>query len=155
MAHALWALLALPSILSAQTDRATLTGTIVDSSDATVAGTTVSLKAVATGVECSAPGQTGSVPIHSHHALEAGLNRSLSTELLLAANYQWSHAIDDGAVGGAEATTPENINCRSCEKASSRFDMRSYFTSSAIWSIPVGKGHSLLGDAPRIMDALL
>jgi hypothetical protein len=97
----------------------------------------------------------GTDGVSSFHALEAGLHRNLSRGLLFGANYQWSHAIDDGAVGGAEATTPENINCRSCEKASSQFDMRSYFTSSAIWSIPVGKGHSLLGNAPKIVDALL
>jgi hypothetical protein len=96
----------------------------------------------------------GTDGVSSFHALEAGLHHNLSNGLLFGANYQWSHAIDDGAVGGAEATTPENVNCRSCEKASSQFDMRSYFTSSAIWSIPVGKGHSLLGNAPKFVDAL-
>jgi hypothetical protein len=93
--------------------------------------------------------------VSNYNALEVGLHRNLSTGLLISANYQWSHAINDGAVGGAEATTPENINCRSCERASSQFDMRSYFTSSAIWKVPVGNGHHLFGNASPIVNAIL
>jgi Carboxypeptidase regulatory-like domain/TonB dependent receptor len=91
----------------------------------------------------------------SFNALEAGLRRNFRTGLFLATNYQWSHAIDNGAVGGAEATVPQNQNCLSCERASSQFDMRSYFTSSAIWPIPLGKGQALLGDANPVVDAIL
>jgi hypothetical protein len=91
----------------------------------------------------------------SFHALEAGIHRNYSTGLLIAANYQWSHAIDNGAVGGAEATVPENQNCISCENASSQFDMRSYFTSSAIWQLPVGRGRALFGDSSRAVDAFI
>ncbi len=93
--------------------------------------------------------------VSNYNALEVGLHRNLSTGLLVSANYQWSHAIDDGAVGGAEAIVPENVSCRSCERASSQFDMRSYFTSSAIWRIPVGRGYRLLGNAPPLVNALL
>jgi hypothetical protein len=75
--------------------------------------------------------------------------------LFLATNYQWSHAIDNGSVGGAEAVVPENQNCLSCERASSQFDMRSYFTSSAIWPLPVGKCQALLGDANPVVNAIL
>jgi hypothetical protein len=89
------------------------------------------------------------------NALEVGVRRNLRTGLLLAANYQWSHAIDDGSVGGAEATTPENQNCLSCERASSLFDMRRYFTSSAIWQVPVGRGHTLLGNANPVVNAIV
>ncbi len=93
--------------------------------------------------------------VSNYNALEVGVHRNLSTGLLVVANYQWSHAIDDGAVGGAEASTPENQACRSCERASSQFDMRHYFTSSAIWQIPVGRGHSLLGNANPVVNAIL
>jgi hypothetical protein len=93
--------------------------------------------------------------ISNYNALEVGLHRNLSTGLLVTANYQWSHALDDGAVGGAEASVPQNITCRSCEYASSQFDMRSYFTSSAIWAVPVGKGHHLLSNASPWVNALL
>ena len=65
------------------------------------------------------------------------------------------HAIDDGAVGGAEATIPENQSCRSCERASSQFDMREHFTSSVIWQLPAGKGHALLENANPIVNGIL
>jgi hypothetical protein len=90
----------------------------------------------------------------SFDALEAGIHRNLRTGLMLAANYQWSHAIDDDSVGGAEATTPQNQACLSCDRASSIYDMRSYFTSSAIWQIPVGRGHMVLGNANRWVNAM-
>jgi hypothetical protein len=93
--------------------------------------------------------------VSNFNALEVGLHRDLRSGLLLVTNYQWSHAIDDGAVGGAEATTPQDQACRSCERASSQFDMRSYFTSSLIWQVPVGKGHALLGDANPVVNAIL
>ena len=91
----------------------------------------------------------------NYNALEVGVHRNLNTGLLLAANYQWSHAIDDGSVGGAEATVPQNQSCLSCDRASSIFDMRSYFTSSAIWKVPVGRGHVLLGNASPAVDSIL
>jgi hypothetical protein len=93
--------------------------------------------------------------VSNYNALEVGVHRDFHTGLMVVANYQWSHAIDDGAVGGAEATTPEDQNCRSCERASSQFDMRSYFTSSAIWQVPVGKGHTFLRDANPVVNAIL
>jgi hypothetical protein len=79
----------------------------------------------------------------SFNALEAGIHRNLRTGLFLAANYQWSHAIDDDSVGGAEATTPQNQACLSCDRASSTFDMRSYLTANAIWQLPFGQGRAL------------
>ena len=91
----------------------------------------------------------------SFNALEAGIHRNLNTGLMLAANYQWSHAIDDDSVGGAEATTPQNQACLSCDRASSTFDMRTYFTSSAIWQLPVGRGHMAIGNANHAVDAIV
>ncbi len=93
--------------------------------------------------------------VSNYNALEAGIHRDLHAGLLVVANYQWSHAIDDGAVGGAEAIIPENQKCRSCDRASSQFDMRSYFTSSAIWQIPMGKGHAFLGNGNSLVNAII
>jgi hypothetical protein len=33
--------------------------------------------------------------------------------------------------------------------------MRSYFTASSIWQIPIGRGHALLGDASPLVNALV
>lgn len=89
------------------------------------------------------------------NALQLNLKRNISTGLLISANYQWSHGISDGSNGGGESDPPQNMNCRSCERASQDFDIRHYFTSSAIWRIPAGKGHALLGNASGLVDALL
>jgi len=91
----------------------------------------------------------------SFNALQVGLNRSLNKGVLLTANYQWSHSIDDGSLGGGESDVPENVNCFSCERSSSDQDMRQYFSASAVWSLPVGKGHSFLSNASPLVDALL
>jgi hypothetical protein len=93
--------------------------------------------------------------VGNFNALQASIRRSLSTGLLISANYQWSHAIDDGSLGGGEFIAPENAQCRTCERSSSSQDMRQYFASSVIWQIPVGRGHSLLGNAPKAVDLIL
>jgi hypothetical protein len=57
----------------------------------------------------------------SFHALIISAQRHLRANLLLGANYMWSHAINDGSLGGGEADiiSPEDPFCRSCERASS------------------------------------
>ena len=89
------------------------------------------------------------------NAMEVGLHRSMRTGLLIATNYQLSHAINDGSTGGAEAIAPQNQSCLRCERASGQFDMRHYFTSSAIWQLPIGRGHSFLGHAGSALDAVI
>jgi Carboxypeptidase regulatory-like domain len=91
----------------------------------------------------------------STNALQASLQRNFSTGLLLSVNYEWSHSINNGGIGGGESDTPQNINCLSCERASSDQDMRNYFTASSIWQVPIGKGHTFLGNASRAMDLIV
>jgi len=99
-------------------------------------------------------GYTTSGGVSNLNALQVGVHRNIATGLLLAASYQWAHSISDGSNGGGEASTPQNVNCRSCERASTDFDVRQNLTASAIWRIPVGKGHSVLGGAPPVVNAL-
>jgi hypothetical protein len=91
----------------------------------------------------------------AYNALELGLHRDYRTGLLVSANYQFSHSIDDGAPGGAEAVTPQNQNCIRCERANGQFDMRHYLSASAIWQLPIGHGHAMLGNAGPVANALL
>jgi len=88
-------------------------------------------------------------------ALQIGLRRNLSTGLLISANYQWSHGIGDGSNGDGESDTPENMNCRSCERGATDFDIRHNLSTSAIWILPVGKGHSVLSNASPLVNSLL
>jgi hypothetical protein len=92
--------------------------------------------------------------VSNFNALQAGLQRRLSSGLLISASYQYSHAIDDGSVGGGEAIVPENVGCRSCERASSMFDIRHYFSASSLWQIPVGQGRRYLAHMPPFWNLL-
>ncbi len=84
------------------------------------------------------------------HALQLQLRRNFHKGLLLTANYQWSHSINDGSVGGGEALAPENINCRACDRGSSDQDIRQYFTASAVWQIQ--SAQKLHGFARKVLD---
>jgi hypothetical protein len=87
-------------------------------------------------------------------ALQVTLRRNISTGLLVSANYQWSHAISDGSNGDGESDAPQNMNCRACERGDQDFDVRHNFTTSAIWMVPVGKGHKWMGGASPLADAV-
>ena len=91
----------------------------------------------------------------SYNALQIGLKRNMRRGLLVSANYQYSHTLSDGSNGGGESDAPENNNCRSCEWGVTDFDVRHNFTASTIWTLPVGRGHSLLGNASPVVDGIL
>ena len=82
--------------------------------------------------------------VSNFNALSITVKRQFASGWLFGANYLWSHSIDDAGVGGGEATYPENIACRSCERASSDQDIRHSFTSNAIYRLPIGPGHRYL-----------
>ena len=91
--------------------------------------------------------------VSNFNGLSVTLKREFRSGWLLGANYLWSHAIDDAGTGGGEADYPENIACRSCERASSDQDVRQSFTSSAIYELPFGPGRKFLngGVAAKIL----
>ncbi len=89
------------------------------------------------------------------HALQLSLRRNFSRGFLVSANYQWAHSINDGAVGGGEALAAENINCRACERGSSDQDIRQVFTASAVWDLPVGRGHTFFRSTGGFLGTLL
>lgn len=88
-------------------------------------------------------------------ALQVGLRRSLSTGLLVSANYQYAHGISDGSNGDGESDGLQNNNCRSCDRGNADFDVRHNFTTSVIWMVPVGRGHRLLGNSTGLTRSLL
>jgi hypothetical protein len=72
------------------------------------------------------------------HALQLSTSRSFYAGRLLSANYMWSHAVNDGSLGGGEtdATTPQNVFCRACGRASSSYDIRHFFALNSVYQIP-------------------
>ncbi len=72
------------------------------------------------------------------------LRRQTRTGLTMAANYEWSHAIDNDTAGGDDADYPQNVGCRSCEKSNSDFDVRHNFSINAVYELPIGPGKRFL-----------
>ncbi len=89
-------------------------------------------------------------------ALQLSAHRTLRSGWLFAANYMWSHAINDGSLGGGEtdATTPENVFCRACERASSSFDIRNFFTVNSVYELPFGAGKPFLSSPGALRSVL-
>jgi Carboxypeptidase regulatory-like domain len=90
------------------------------------------------------------------HALIASARRRLAYGLLFGANYMWSHAINDGSLGGGEADIiqPQNPFCRACDRASSAQDLRHVFSANAIYDLPFGAGKRYLS-TPGLARTLL
>ena len=96
----------------------------------------------------------GDVGNSTFEAMQLNLRRTFQNGFLLSANYMWSHSINDGSIGGGDSDTPQNSFCRSCDKASSDFDVRQLFNLSAVYSLPFGAGKPYLS-SPGIARALL
>lgn len=88
-------------------------------------------------------------------ALQASVQRNLSRGLLISANYEYSHSIDNGGTGGGEGGFPQDYLCHTCEIASSDHDLRHYFSASTIWKLPIGRGRTYLSNSSRATDLLL
>jgi len=79
-------------------------------------------------------------------------------------NYTWSHSLDDASGLQSEDFTGNyngygsviiNAVRQGENYASSDFDVRHSINADAVWQMPVGKGHALLGNAGRAVDAIL
>lgn len=90
----------------------------------------------------------------STNALQMSLQRTISS-LLFSANYEYSHQIDNGGIGGGESDAPQNVACPECERASGDSDLRHYFAASAVWQLPFGRGRAFLSGASRTTNFLL
>ena len=96
----------------------------------------------------------GDVGNSTFEAFQFNLRRAYQNGFLLSANYMWSHSINDGSIGGGDSDNPQNSFCRSCDKASSDFDVRHLFNLSAVYALPFGPGKRFVG-SPGILRTVL
>ncbi|MGB9204285.1 MAG: TonB-dependent receptor [Terriglobales bacterium] len=82
----------------------------------------------------------------SYHALGLSLERRFNNGLSFQSRYTWSHSINDGSVGGGESNGPENVNCLSCDKGPSVYDIRHNFVANAVYELPFGSGKQFLNE---------
>jgi len=80
----------------------------------------------------------------SYNALGLSIERRFSKGLEFQGRYTWSHSINDGSVGGGESNGPENVNCLSCDKGPSVFDIRNNIAADLVYELPFGPGKSFL-----------
>ncbi len=76
------------------------------------------------------------------------MRRSFSHGFLVAANYTWSHEIDNGSNGSGDGDeiNPQNPLCQTCDTASGAWDARHVFNANAVYQLPFGQGKQLLHD---------
>ena len=86
----------------------------------------------------------------TYHALMLSLDRRMANGLSFQAHYTFSHSINDGAVGGGEASGRENVNCRQCDKGPSVFDVRHNVAVNAVYELPFGPGKTYLNDSGAV-----
>jgi hypothetical protein len=82
----------------------------------------------------------------TYEALMLSLERRFSNGISFQSRYTWSHAINDGSVGGGESNGPENVNCLRCDFGPSIFDIRHNFTADAVYQLPFGAGQRYLNE---------
>ncbi|MGI8782353.1 MAG: TonB-dependent receptor domain-containing protein [Acidobacteriota bacterium] len=78
------------------------------------------------------------------HGLQVSLHRQFISGFSLGAQYMWSHSINDGSVGGGEASEPQNVNDKRGNRANSAQDIRHTTTINWIYELPFGAGRRFL-----------
>jgi len=80
------------------------------------------------------------------NGLQLSLHRPFSSGFLFGAQYMWSHALDEGSLGGGESQEPQNAACRSCEYATTNQDIPHTLTINWVYELPVGRSGRDPGD---------
>jgi hypothetical protein len=90
----------------------------------------------------------GSVGMSTYNGLSVGVRRPFTHGLLVAANYTWSHEIDNGSNGSGDGDeiSPQNPLCQICDTASGAWDARHVVNGNLVYQLPFGQGKPLLNN---------
>ncbi len=91
-------------------------------------------------------GWRGSVGASSYNGLSVSVRRPFTHGLLVAANYAYTHELDNGSNGSGDGDeiSPQNPTCLRCEWASGAWDARHVVNGNAVYELPFGRGKKLL-----------
>ena len=81
--------------------------------------------------------------ISNYHSLQTQVSHRLSHGLSLAANYTWSHFLDDqdsAGFGGRGGPIARQYEYSNQNYSTSNFDIRNAFKARVVYEVPVGKG---------------
>lgn len=93
----------------------------------------------------------------SYHSLQARLQQRLDFGLSLLASYTWSQSVDDASgffSSAGDANYPQDSYNLKAERGRSNFDVRNRLSFSYSYDLPVGRGHTFLGDRGWISSFL-
>ena len=85
------------------------------------------------------------------NGLLLSLQRPFSGGVLVGAHYMFSHAFDEGSLGGGESTARQNIACLSCEWAHTNQDVRHTLTANWVYQLPFGRDEAQTGPLQHIL----
>jgi hypothetical protein len=95
------------------------------------------------------------------HSMTVSLRRTVTNGWGYDFNYTLSHAIDNasGSEGSLSQTTGgltnvQNAFCPACSSGPADYDARHTINANAVVELPVGRGKTLLGNAPKIVDGV-
>ena len=76
----------------------------------------------------------------SYNGLMLAVDRQFSNGLSFTAKYSLTHSINEGTVGGGEASAPQDPYCLACEKGPSIYDVRNNIMLASVYELPFGNG---------------
>ncbi len=88
----------------------------------------------------------GSVGASSYNGVVVSMRRPFASGLLVAANYSYTHELDNGSNGSGDGdeTSPQNPLCQSCEWASGAWNASQVVNGNAVYELPFGYGKRML-----------
>jgi hypothetical protein len=88
----------------------------------------------------------GSIGASSYNGLVLSVRRPFTGGLLLAANYAYTHELDNGSNGSGDGDeiSPQNAFCLQCEWASGAWDATHVVNGNAVYELPFGIGKPML-----------
>jgi hypothetical protein len=91
-------------------------------------------------------GWRGSIGASSYNGLSVSVRRPFSNGLLVAANYAYTHEIDNGSNGSGDGDeiSPQNAFCLACEWSSGAWDATHVVNGNAVYELPFGLGKPML-----------
>lgn len=88
----------------------------------------------------------GSFGASSYNGIVASMRRPFAHGLLVAANYSYTHELDNGSNGSGDGDeiSPQNPLCTACEWANGTWDASQVVNGNAVWELPFGHGKQML-----------
>ena len=94
--------------------------------------------------------------VANYNGLGLKLSQRFSSSLTTLVSYTWSKALDDGSAirGPGNDFVAEDARCRHCDYGYSTFNIPQRFVTSILYTLPFGKGHSLLNRGGVVNEVL-